>query len=113
VYGFTYDNYLIPISWANVTASNGQWAFRAATSTNGGFEMFLPPGAYNLTASEPGYVSYSMVVSVSDGSSSSVNFYLYESHVPIPEFQPALLSVVIVLSLVTVTLAKKRVRPVT
>ncbi len=69
--------------------------------------MFIPVGNYNVTVTEPGYVSYSTSVSVSGGSSSVINFYLEESHVPIPEFQSELVSVVLVLSLIAVLLRKK------
>jgi len=107
VYGFNYDNYLLPISWANITATNGPSAFHAASDVNGGYEMFIPVGNYNVTVTEPGYVSYSTSVSVSDGSSSVINFYLDESHVPIPEFQSELFSVVLALSFIVVLLPKK------
>jgi len=110
VYGFNYDNYLLPASWANVTATSGRDAFHAASGVNGGYEMFLPVGAYNVTATEPGYISLSTAVSVSDGSSSVINFYLYESHVPVPEFQSQFLSLVLMLSLAAVLLAKKTLR---
>ncbi len=109
VYGFNYDNYLLPISWANVTATDGPSVFHAASDVNGGYEMFIPVGNYNVTVTEPGYVSYSTSVSVSGGSSSVINFYLEESHVPIPEFQSQLVSVVLALSLIAVLLRKKSV----
>ena len=107
VYGFNYDNYLLPISWANITATDGLSTFHAASDVNGSYEMFIPVGYYNVTATEPGYVSYSTSVSVSGGSSSVINFYLYESHVPIPEFQSELFSVVLALSIIAVLLPKK------
>ena len=107
VYGFNYDNYLLPISWSNITATNGPSSFHTASDVNGGYEMFIPVGNYNVTVTEPGYVSYSTSVSVSGGSSSVINFYLYESHVPIPEFQSELFSVVLALSLIAVLLPKK------
>jgi len=109
VYGFNYDDYLLPISRANITATNGPSTFHAASDVNGGYEMFIPVGKYNVTVTEPGYVSYSTSVSVSGGSSSVINFYLDESHVPIPEFQSELFSVVLALSLIAVLLPKKSV----
>ena len=107
VYGFNYDNYLLPISWANITATNGASTFHAASDVDGGYEIFIPVGNYNVTATEPGYVSYSTSVSVSGGSSSVINFYLYESHVPIPEFQSEPISVILALSIIPVLLSKK------
>ena len=111
VYGFNFDNYLLPVSWANVTATNGRDAFHAASGVNGEYGMFLPIGDYNVTATEPGYISLSTVVSVSDGSTSVINFYLYESHVPVPEFQSQFLSLVLMFSLAVVLLVKKTSRP--
>ena len=108
VYGFNNDNYLIPVSRANITASDGQIAFSTASGVNGGYEMLIPGGSYIVTVTEPGYMSYSTSVSVSGGSSSVINFYLDESHVPVPEFQSELLSVVLALLLVTVLRPKGR-----
>jgi len=107
VYGFNYDNYLLPISWANVTATDGPSVFHAASDVNGGYEMFIPVGNYKVTVTEPGYVSYSTSVSVSGGSSSVINFYLEESHVPVPEFHSELVSAGLALCLIAVLLRKK------
>ena len=111
VLGFTYLNYLEPIPWANVTASNGQTLFQGATGTNRcGYELFLPAGTYNVTATEPGYLPTSMTVSVSNGSDSSISLYLYQSQVPVPEFQPQLIPAVLLLALAAVLLTKRSAR---
>jgi len=106
VYGFNSDNYLLPISQASVTATNGPSVFSAASDVNGAYELLIPAGNYNVTVAEPGYVSYSRAIVVSGGSASVINFYLEESHVPVPEFRPEL-SAVLALSLVAVLLPKK------
>lgn len=107
VYGFNYVNNLIPISWANVTATNGRFVFTAYTGVNGRYEMFLPIGTYNVTVTEPGYVAYGASVAIADGSSSAINFYLEESHVPVPEFPSQAIPVVLMLALAAVLLSKR------
>jgi hypothetical protein len=107
VYGFTMYDELTPIEWAPVTASNDQFEFVAYTGAGGNYEMFVPTGTYNLTVITPGYTAYSMSVSVSDGSASTLNFYLEQSGVPIPEFQPSAFAVVLFIALASVLLAKR------
>jgi hypothetical protein len=109
VLGFTYLNYLEPVPWANVTASNGHMTFQGATGTSNtcAYELFLPPGTYNVTASEPGYLQTSQSVVVSNGSSTAISMYLYQSQVPVPEFQPQLTPAVLMLALACVLLAKR------
>ena len=112
VLGFTYLNYLEPVPWANVTASNGQTMFQGATGTSNtcAYELFLPPGTYNVTANGPGYLQASQSIVVSNGSSSVISLYLYQSQVPVPEFQPQLIPAVLMLALVGVLLAKRSAR---
>jgi hypothetical protein len=107
VYGFNSDNYLLPIAQARVTATNGPSVFSAASDTDGGYELFIPVGNYSVTVAEPGYVSYSAAIVVTGGSASVINFYLEESHVPVPEFRSELFSIVLALSLIVMLLPKK------
>ena len=109
VLGFDQYNYLVPISWAKVIATNGVFTFAASTGGDGGYGMYLPAGYYNVTAIEPGFVPHTIFVAVSDGSSSSINFYLEQSHIPVPEFQPQMILIVMVVAL-TATLLAKRAR---
>jgi len=109
VLGFDQYNYLVPISWAKVIATNGIFTFAAATGGDGSYGMYLPAGYYNVTAIEPGFVPHTIFVAVSDGSSSSINFYLEQSHIPVPEFQPEMILMVMVVAL-TATLLAKRAR---
>jgi len=107
VYGFTMYDELTPIEWAPVTASNDQYEFVAYSGAGGIYEMFVPTGVYNLTVVTPGYTTYSTSVAVSDGSASTLNFYLEQSGVPIPEFQPSAFAMVLFIALASVLLAKR------
>ena len=107
VYGFDMYDKLIPLAWVNVTASSGVYRFVAGTGTNGSYEMFLPSGVYNLTVSAPGYRSYSRTIAVSNGSSSTINVYLYESGVPVPEFPAEAISLLMILGVAAALIAKK------
>jgi hypothetical protein len=112
VLGFDQYNYLVPISWAKVIATNGMSVFAASTGGDGFYGMYLPAGYYNVTAIEPGFVPHTIFVAVSDGSSSSINFYLEQSHIPVPEFQPQMILAVMVIALAATFLAKRaRRRP--
>jgi hypothetical protein len=107
VLGFDYLNNLIPVDWARVTATNGLYSLSVSSGGGGYYGMFLPAGNYNVTVIEPGFLPHSIPVAVSDGSSSSINFYLYESQIPVPEFQPQMISVVIAVALAATLLTKR------
>ena len=73
--------------------------------------MFVyPAGNYNVTVVEPGYKAYSSFVSVSPGSASTINVYLEQSHVPVPEFPSGMISVIAVVALSAALLAMRRKR---
>lgn len=107
VYGFDMYDQLTPIEWAPVTASNGQYNFVAYSGSMGSYEMFVPVGIYNVTVVTPGYKAHSMSIAVADGSSSAINFYLEQSGVPVPEFQPSAFAIVLFVALASVLLAKR------
>jgi hypothetical protein len=111
VYGFTWDDQLVPLVWVQVTASNPNFPLiTASTGGNGVFELPVPVGTYNLTVSPLGYVARSSMVSVSDGSASTVSFYLEQSHVPIPEFPTQMVSTITVMALAVTLLARRTKR---
>jgi hypothetical protein len=110
VYGFDMYNELRPIAWAPVHANNGRYTFTAYTGGGGYYAMYVPQGTYNVTVVTPGYVPYSSVVAVSPGSASTINFYLEESHVPVPEFPSGMISVTAVLALAAALVAVKRAK---
>ena len=110
VYGFDMWDELEPIAWASVYANSGQHTFVAYTSGGGQYEMYVPQGTYNVTVVEPGYLSYSSSVAVAPGSASTINFYLEESHVPVPEFPSGTVSAITLFALAAVLIATKRTK---
>lgn len=110
VYGFNMYNQLEPIAWAPVTADDGQYSFVAYTGGGGYYNMFVPQGTYNVTVTEPGFVPYSSSVAVSPGSASTINMYLYQSHIPVPEFPSGAVSAITILALAAVLVAAKRTK---
>ena len=72
--------------------------------------MFVPAGSYNVTVVEPGYKSYSSAVAVAAGSGSTINFYLEQSHVPVPEFPSGMISIIAVIALSAALLAMRRTK---
>ena len=107
VLGFDYLNYLTPVAWARVTATNGVYSLSTSTGGDGYYGMFLLAGTYNVTVTEPGFLPHTISVAVSDGSSSSINFYLYESQIPVPELQPQMISVALAIGLAATLLTKR------
>jgi len=77
VLGFNVYDELIPISWATITATVDSYVMGQTSSLGGGyFEMFLPVGFYNLTVDEWGFISKTMEIFVSSGSSTTLQFIL-------------------------------------
>ncbi len=100
------------VGWANITAKGGSVTITPSVVFNagGGYYFFLPSGSYMVTCSVPGCKSQSVPVSVTDGSTTPLNFYLTESGVPIPEFPQYAAPLVTALSLLLViALTRKRV----
>ena len=110
VLGFDMFDQLQPIAWATVIANSGQYRLTAYSSSSGYYDMFVPAGNYNVTVVEPGYKPYSSAVTVSAVSGSTINFYLEQSHVPVPEFPSGLFSVIAVAALSAALLAIRRTR---
>jgi hypothetical protein len=57
-----------------------------------------------------GYTTQSSSVAVSDGSQSSINFFLEESHVPVPEFPAQMLSALMIIAIAATLVAKRAVK---
>jgi len=110
VLGFDMFDQLQPVAWATVTADNGHYRLLAYSGSGGYYDMFVPAGNYNVTVVEPGYKPYSSAVTVSAGSASTINFYLEQSHVPVPEFPSGMISVIAVVALSAALLAMRRTR---
>ena len=109
VYGYTMYDQLIPIEWAQVTASSSAFGtFKTSSYANGGYDFYLPTGTYNLTVDEQGFVAQSKTIAVSDGASiSGFNFFLERSNVPIPEFPTQVFSVIMLIAVAGALVAKK------
>lgn len=111
VFGYNMWDELIPIDWAQVTASNSLYAFTYASYGDGGYGFYLPTGTYNLTVSEQGFVSQSKSIAVSDGSSTNgFNFYLERSNLPIPEFPTQFIAALMVVAIAGALLTKRSIR---
>jgi len=111
VYGFDMYNQLEPIAWAPVTANDGQYSFVAYTGGGGYYEMYVPQGTYNVTVNEPGFVPQTISVAVSPGSANTaINMYLYQSHIPVPEFPSGAVSAITIVALAAVLVAAKRTK---
>jgi hypothetical protein len=72
--------------------------------------MVVPAGSYNVTVAPPGYKAYSNTVAVSDGSASTINFYLEQSHVPVPEFPTGMASTIAVVAITAALAVMKKLR---
>jgi len=110
VLGFDMNDELQPIDWAAVYANNGQQTFKASTGGGGFYEMYVPTGMYNVTVVEPGYKPYSAMVAVANGSTSTINIYLEQSHVPVPEFPVGMATILTLAALSAALLAMRRVK---
>lgn len=110
VLGFDMNDQLQPVGWASIYAGNGVQTFRAYSSGGGYYEMFVPTGTYNVTVVEPGYKPYSSMVAVANGSTSTINFYLEESHVPVPEFPVGMATIITVATLSAALIAMRRAK---
>jgi len=110
---YYYDQYgdAHPMSWAQVTASG---PVSSSTSTiDGSYSMYLPAGTYTITASGPTgpsgpvFFPQSATVVVSDGGSTSVDFYLKPTGNPVPEF-PAWTEPIVALAALMMTVVAVR-----
>jgi major membrane immunogen (membrane-anchored lipoprotein) len=91
------------VDWSQIHASNGNQTFEAFSGFSGFYLMRVPAGTYNVSVYDfydPAYWAPSVNVTVTDGSNTTVNFYLQrQPPVAVPEFQPNLLAVVTMLAI--------------
>jgi hypothetical protein len=88
----------IPVDWALVYAKSAEHTFQTFSGMSGVYQMRVPVGIYNVTVNVPGFRANSASVNVTLNSSTTVNFHLERSDVPVPEFQSDMALVVIVLT---------------
>ena len=111
VYSMNMFDELTPLVWAQVTASTGHYNFTTSTSQDGSYSMFLPAGVYNVTVNAGvAYKAESQSVSISNGGTSSVNFYLQQSHIPIPEFPTQALLLIMIAAFAAALIAQRKIR---
>jgi len=92
------------VDWSQIHAVNGNGTFEAFSGFSGFYLMRLPAGIYNVSVYDPyqpEWWAQSANVTVTDGSSTTVNFYMQsQPPSPVPEFQPNLTVLMSILSLV-------------
>lgn len=99
---------LRPMSWAQITADNGE----STTTTDGSYVLFLPPGTYTITAeSGPAFLPESENVLISSGSSTSLDFTLQPSGEPVPEVPPWAQPLILLSAIMVTVVALRRHRP--
>jgi Carboxypeptidase regulatory-like domain len=77
------------VDWAQIYANNGNQTFEAFSGFNGLYLMRVPAGTFNVSVYDfynPQYWAQAANVTVTDGSLSTVNFYLQQPPAPIAEF---------------------------
>jgi hypothetical protein len=109
VYWIDQHGNLHPMAWAQVTADDGVSPPIVAYTTDGSYAMWLPPGAYNVTASSgPAFYPKSASVVVSPGSSTSINFILEPTGKPIPELPLWAQPIIVVVTLMITAVGLRR-----
>jgi hypothetical protein len=87
VLGYTWFDEATPLVWARITAYVGESQVGTiSTGSNGSYLMYLPVGRVNITVEYPGFLRQSRFVHVSEGGSTTLDWYLERSELPIPEF---------------------------
>ncbi len=82
------------VDWTQISAVSGNQTFEAFSGFSGFYLMRVPAGIYNVSVYDPYSPQYwapNANVTVTDNSSSTVNFYLQQQPPSaVPEFQPNL-----------------------
>ena len=86
IWGYTWLDEATPLVWAKVSAyMDGQLVGEVSTGSNGSYVMYLPRGSINVTVEYAGFILQSKIVSISEGGTLSLDWYLEKSGLPIPE----------------------------
>jgi len=107
-----YDNMHL-MSWAKITADNGESRTTAST-TNGSYVLFLTPGTYTVTAECecPAFFPDSADnIAVSPGSSTPLDFTLQPTGEPVPELAPWAQPLILLSAIVVTLVCVRRYRP--
>ena len=102
------------VDWAQIYAKNSNQTFEAFSGFSGFYLMRVPAGTYNVSVYDfynPPYWAPRVNVTVTDGSSSTVNFYLLQQPpAAVPEFQPNVLAFVTMLAVAGACMVIGRLR---
>ena len=101
------------MSWAQITADNGESTTTAST-TDGSYVLFLTPGIYTITAESgtPAFFPDSADnIVVSPGSSTSLDFTLQPTGKPVPELPPWAQPLILLSAIVVTVVCVRRYRP--
>ena len=102
------------VDWAQIYARSGNETFEGFSGFSGFYSMRVPAGTYNVSVYDfynPTYWAPKVNVTVTDGSLSTVDFYLQpQAPAPVPEFQPNLLAFVSMLAIVGACVVARRLR---
>ena len=111
VFGYNMWDELVPLGWAEISASNDLYSFQYSSYTDGSYGFYLPVGTFNVTVDEPGFAGQSRSLTVSDGSATTgFNFFLERSNVPVPEFPTEFFAVLMVVAIAGTLIAKRSIR---
>jgi hypothetical protein len=108
VYARNYMGDYRQTGWANITVAGTSNVYPAQFNQGGYYTVFLPNGNYMITCNLPGYKEINRQVSVSDGSATSLNFYMEQSGVPIPEFHEYLTPIMASMALLMVLILQRK-----
>jgi len=104
------------VDWSQIHATDGNQTFEAFSGFSGFYLMRVPAGTYNISVYDPyspEWWAQNATVTVTDGSTTTVNFYMQlQPPFPVPEFQPDLVALLSILALVATCVAAGRSRKV-
>jgi proteasome assembly chaperone (PAC2) family protein len=96
-YGAVDSDQYLPTGYAEDSTGNATTTASGADggstiySADGQYEVHQQPATYELSVESPGYAAKNSSITVGSGQDvTGYNFYLEQSHVPIPEFGPVI-----------------------
>jgi hypothetical protein len=103
------------VDWSQIYANNGNRTYEAFSGFSGFYLMRVPAGNYSVSVYDfynPTYWAANVSVTVTDGSTSTVNFSLQYPPQPtaVPEFSPNITALVYILGLAAVCVVARRLR---
>lgn len=103
------------VDWSQIYANMGNQTFEAFSGMSGFYLMRVPAGTYNVSVYDPYHPPYwaqSVSVTVTGGSSTTLNFYLQQqTPSPVPEFPDFSVLAVVLGFAMACLLARRLKRP--